>query len=180
MQMLDGRVAPVAPRRAPFREGVEECGRWRRGRRGDLARGVLQEGRRAGPGPKRGEGGWKLEVLGARGFLCARHPLLVAESQLPPGAVAPAVAHAGRPAGRACPDTAGSGFGTHCPDTAGAVGSRVLRRGWWPVSQIFFTAQRMCQLSQRLLISQVLIMYVKLIPIWEIHVCLYMYFSSPS
>ena len=111
MQMLDGRVAPVAPRRAPLREGVEECGRWRRGRRGDLARGVLQEGRRAGPGPKRGEGGWKLEVLGARGFLCARHPLLVAEGQLPPGAVAPPVAHAGRPAGRACPDTAGSGFG---------------------------------------------------------------------
>ena len=61
---------------------------------------------------QRGEGGWKLEVLGARGFLCARHPLLVAEGQLPPGAVAPAVAHdAGRPAGRACPDTAGSGFG---------------------------------------------------------------------
>ena len=172
--MLDGRVAPVAPRRAPLREGVEECGRWRRGRRGDLARGVLQEGRRAGPGPKRGEGGWKLEVLGARGFLCARHPLLVAEGQLPPGAVAPAVAHAGRPAGRACPDTAGSGFGL----------VHVLRLGFgggtaFPTPKILLTARPMCQLSQRFLISQVLIMYVKLLPFGEIHVCLYMYLSSP-
>ena len=59
-----------------------------------------------------------------------------------------------------------------------------LPRFWWrnrlPNSQIFLNARPMCQLSQRLLISQVLIMYVKLVPFGEIHVFLYMYLSSPS